>query len=215
MFGRLLSSTSTEFLVGCRLEDLRHLPFGALVKTRWLGPTDERPPGELYGLVAWVQVPESAMARQVVVQPVATPGMLQDQRATVEPVEVRVLLVGYRTRGRVFHLLPPYPPEPMAELERCTEAEVADFTGTGRLGYLRHILRAGGDLPMPELLAAHLKQARVAHEKQGHADWIRRAVQRVIHLLRDDPPRLMWALDALSDALPEGLATEEWTSTTG
>ncbi len=202
--GRLLTSTSTDFLVGCRLQELASLPFGALVKVPWLTDTPET--GELYGLVAWVRVPESSMARQMAVQSSPPPpGVRQDQAATSEPAEVRVLVVGYRRGPRVHHLLPPYPPRPLAELTLCGPSEVVAFTQEGRLGYLRHILRAT-DLPMPELLAAHLRQAHEAHVHHGNPDWVHAAVQRVIHLLRDDPPTLLWVLDALSDALPEALA---------
>lgn len=206
MKGRLLTSTSTEFLVGCRLRDLAQLPFGALVKVPWL--KDASIPGELYGLVAWVRIPESSMARQVAVQERPTPGVMDDQQATSEPAEVRVLVVGYRQGATPSHLLPPYPPRPLAELHLCPPEEVVEFTRSGRLGYLRHILRAT-DLPMPELLAAHLRQAHEAHAAQGNPHWVHGAVQRVIHLLRDDPPTLMWVLDALSDALPVVLSTWE------
>ncbi len=206
MIGRLLRSTTTEFLVGCRLEDVQHLPFGALVKMPWWGALDRS--GMVYGLVAWMHIPEGSMARQVAVQPI-TPGILQDQRATVEPVEVRVLVVGYESQGEISHLLPPHPPEPMAAMHLCEEDEVVAFTSAGRLGYLRHVLQAGGDIPVPELLAAHLRHARLAHEARGQRDWVHRAVQRVIHLLRDDPPRLFWTLDALSDALPQSFTLEE------
>ncbi len=201
--GRLLTSTSTDFLVGCRLEELAGLPFGALVKVPWLREGPEK--GSLYGLVAWVRVPESSMARQMAVQTDPPPGVVKDQQTTAEPAEVRVLVVGYRQDQRVHHLLPPYPPRPLAELTLCGPSEVVAFTQGGRLGYLRHILRAT-DLPMPELLAAHLRQAHEAHVQHGHPDWVHAAVQRVIHLLRDDPPTLLWVLDALSDALPEALA---------
>ncbi len=205
MHGRLLTSASNQFLVGCRLEDLQRLPFGALVKVPWLRAAPRK--GDLYGLVAWVQVPESSLARQVALQPDPTPSVLQDQRSTAEPVEVRVLIVGYREeKGDIVHLLPPYPPEPLAELSLCPPNEVVAFTQAGRLGYLRHVLRAS-DLPVSELLAAHLRQAHQAHQQFGDRNWVHRAVQRVIHLLRDDPTALMWVLDALSDALPQALAT--------
>ena len=48
------------------------------------------------------------------------------------------------------------------------------FTGAGRLGYLRHILR-DPKLPTDELLAAHLKQARSAHEAAGDERLVRRS----------------------------------------
>lgn len=210
MRGRLLTCSSNQFVVGCRLEDLQHLPLGALVHVPWLRNAPQA--GRLFGVIAWVSIPESSMARQVAVQTHLVQSVIQDQRTTLEPAEVRVLVVGYQRKNDTspVHLLPPYPPEPLSELETCSKAEVVAFTQTGRLGYLRHLLRAT-DLPIPELLAAHLHRVHQAHlnASNGDPNWVHRAVQRIIHLLRDDPTTLMWVMDALSDALPQALA--HWT----
>ncbi len=80
----------------------------------------------------------------------------------------------------------------------CTPEEVVRFTGAGRLGYLRQILR-DPKLPTDELLAAHLKQTHAAHEAAGDQDWFGEAVQEVIALLKDDRQRLMQVMSAASE----------------
>jgi hypothetical protein len=106
--------------------------------------------------------------------------------------------VGYRQDGRIFHLLPPRPPLSLDRIYLCEPEEVCAFTAAGRFGYFRHILRAA-DLPVGEILAAHLKQANDAHCASGNADWSNQATQELITLLRDDYPTLMSVLGAVAD----------------
>jgi hypothetical protein len=106
--------------------------------------------------------------------------------------------VGYELKGRISHLLPPRPPLSLDVIYLCSDAELANFTGAGKFGYFRHILQAK-DIPIGELLAAHVQQASAAHQDK---DWGRKAAQELITLLRDDYPTLMSVLGALGDALP-------------
>ncbi len=76
--------------------------------------------------------------------------------------------------------------------------EIRKFTSTGHFGYFRHILQAK-DIPIGELLAAHIQQASAAHQDKT---WAERAARELITLLRDDYPTLMSVLGALGDALP-------------
>ena len=80
----------------------------------------------------------------------------------------------------------------------CDPAEMVAFTSAGRFGYFRHILRAV-DLPVGELLAAHLQQAQAAHRTHGSPAWLNAATQELITLLRDDYPTLMSVLGAISE----------------
>ena len=57
------------------------------------------------------------------------------------------------------------------------------------------------DLPVGELLAAHLQQAQAAQLPAGNPGWANAATQELITLLRDDYPTLMSVLGALSDAV--------------
>jgi hypothetical protein len=76
---------------------------------------------------------------------------------------------------------------------KCEERDIERFTG--RFGYLRHILNSK-DVPVGEVVAAHILQAQSAHEDKN---WQERATHEVIALLRDDYPTLMSVLGALSD----------------
>ena len=128
-----------------------------------------------------------------------TPEIFADNRVNRNvPVEISVLAVGYEQNGTISHLLPPRPPLSLDVIYLCEPAELAAFTSVGRFGYFRHILRAA-DLPIGELLAAHLQQAQAAHREVGQADWLSAATQELITLLRDDYPTLMSVLGAIAE----------------
>jgi hypothetical protein len=114
-------------------------------------------------------------------------------------LELSVLTVGYRLDGKISHLLPPRPPLSLDVIYLCTPDGVREFTSYGRFGYFRHLLRAS-DLPVGELLAAHIQQAGVAHAEAGNTEWRNAATQELITLLRDDYAMLMSVLGALGDA---------------
>ncbi len=108
-----------------------------------------------------------------------------------------MLAVGYEQDGRIFHLLPPRPPLSLDLIYSCEDQDLARFTSAGRFGYFRHILRAT-DVPIGEVLAAHLQMAEKAHGADS-VIWKENAVRELITLLRDDYPTLMSVLSALSD----------------
>jgi hypothetical protein len=72
---------------------------------------------------------------------------------------------------------------------------LAKFTSAGHFGYFRHILQAK-DLPIGELLAAHILEVK---NKTNNNQWVERATQELITLLRDDYPTLMSVLGALGE----------------
>ena len=127
---------------------------------------------------------------------------LQNEAVTV-PVEVSVLAVGYSSNGDIRHLLPPRPPLSLDLIHLCNDEELTAFTSAGRFGYFRHVLR-NADLPIGEVLAAHIQAADAAHTAAGNPNWRDAATQELITLLRDDYQTLMAVLGALSDAIPEG-----------
>jgi hypothetical protein len=114
------------------------------------------------------------------------------------PLELSVLTVGYKLDGKISHLLPPRPPLSLDVISLCTREEVRQFTSAGRFGYFRHLLRAQ-DLPVGELLTAHIQQAAAAHAEAGNTEWRNAATQELITLLRDDYGTLMTVLGALGD----------------
>jgi len=124
--------------------------------------------------------------------------MKDSRERRIVPVEMSVLAVGYEQDGRVQHLLPPRPPLSLDVIYLCDEKDMKRFVKAGRFGYFRHVLRAS-DLPVGEILAAHLKQAQ---EQVRDEQWMGNAVQELITLLRDDYPTLMSVLGALGEVMP-------------
>jgi hypothetical protein len=195
--GKLLRAGTTGFVVGCRVTQIDTPTFGALVKA---------PAGdgyEIYGLIHDVHIDDDGLVRQLVTSAGIDESIIQDNRANRNvPLEMSVLAVGYRQGSRILHLLPPRPPLSLDTIYLCSREEVCRFTSEGRFGYFRHVLRAA-DLPVGELLAAHVLQAQQAHVQLGTPTWSNMAAQELITLLRDDYPTLMQVLGALSDAIGE------------
>ncbi|NOH04724.1 MAG: hypothetical protein HND47_23515 [Chloroflexi bacterium] len=190
--GRLLSAGISGFTAGCRVNQLSVPSFGALVRAP-LGDGYQ-----VYGLIHDIHIDDDGLVRQLVTADGVSEEVMKDNRERrIVPVEMSVLAVGYEQDGKVHHLLPPRPPLSLDVIYACDEKETVRFTSAGRFGYFRHIL-SGKDLPIGEVLAAHLMQAGKAHGANGDA-WREKAVQELITLLRDDYPTLMSVLGALAD----------------
>ncbi|MBN1453168.1 MAG: hypothetical protein JW963_19290 [Anaerolineales bacterium] len=192
--GRLLRAGTTGFIAGCRVSQLTVPAFGALVCAP-LGDSYQ-----VYGLIHDIHIDDDGLVRQLVTSENISEAVMHDNRVNrIVPVEMSVLAVGYEQDGRIFHLLPPRPPLSLDVIYLCEEDDLARFTSAGRFGYFRHILRAQ-DIPVGEVLAAHLQQAEKAHGKDSAA-WKESAVKELITLLRDDYPTLMSVLGALGEVV--------------
>jgi len=193
MIGKLLRSDNTGFVAGCRVSELQAPTFGALVKVPIENGT------EIYGLVSNISISDDGLVRQIVSGVSIPSEYIADNRYNRNlPVEISVLAVGYQEKERIYHLLPPRPPLSLDSIYLCSQDELCNFTSAGHFGYFRHILRAT-DLPIGELLAAHLKDARSAHDSKGDEIWLNNAAQELITFLRDDYQTLMSVLGALAD----------------
>lgn len=191
--GRLLRAGTTGFIAGCSVSQFEAPALGALVRAP-LGSGYQ-----VYGLIYDIHIDDDGLVRQLVTAENVSPEVMRDNRERrIVPVEMSVLAVGYEQDGRIVHLLPPRPPLSLDVIYLCNDRELARFTGTGRFGYFRHILRAK-DVPIAEILAAHLQQAGAVHPPQ----WKQQAIQEVIALLRDDYPTLMSVLGALGEVFEE------------
>ncbi|GER78561.1 MAG: hypothetical protein JETCAE02_21420 [Anaerolineaceae bacterium] len=190
IIGHLLSAGTTQFTVGCSVSQLNVPSFGALVRA---------PLGEgyqVYGLIHDIHIDDDGLVRQLVTADNVSEEVMRDNRERrIVPVEMSVLAVGYEQDGRIFHLLPPRPPLSLDVIYLCDRKDTARFTE--RFGYFRHILNAK-DLPIGEVLAAHIQQAQSAREDKS---WKDRATQEAITLLRDDYPTLMAVLGALGEVV--------------
>lgn len=186
--GRLLRAGTTGFIAGCRVPQLDAPAFGALVRAP-LGAGYQ-----VYGLIYDIHIDDDGLVRQLVTAENVTQEVMKDNRERrIVPVEMSVLSVGYEQDGRIFHLLPPRPPLSLDLIYLCDDRDLSRFTE--KFGYFRHILN-GKDIPIGELLAAHIRQAQSARKDPS---WKDRAVQEIITLLRDDYPTLMSVLGALGE----------------
>lgn len=193
--GRLLRAGTSSFVAGCRVAQVDAPAFGALVRV----PVS--PAYEIFGLIYDMRIEDDGLVRQLVTTETVDEAVIADNRQNRNvPLELSVLSVGYRLDGLVRHLLPPRPPLSLEKIYLCSPQELVGFSGSGRFGYFRHVLRAD-DAPQAELLAAHLLAARQAHAAGGDPAWFDRAAQELITLLRDDYPALMSILSALGDVV--------------
>jgi len=193
--GRLLRAGTSACVVGCRVSQANAPVFGALVRIPF--PNEDY---QIYGLVYNIAIDDDGLVRQLVTAEGISDDVLADNRVNRNvPVEFSVLHIGYREAGRIRHALPPRPPLSLDAIYRCDAGELAAFTGVGRFGYFRHILRAESDIPVGDLLAAHLRQAHPAHLAAGNPHWRDRAAQELITLLRDDYGRLMDVMAAIGE----------------
>jgi hypothetical protein len=188
--GHLLRAGTTGFVAGCSVSQLEAPAFGALVRA----PLEEDT--SVYGLITDIHIDDDGLVRQLVTAGNVSAEVMHDNRERrIVPVEMSVLAVGYEQGGRISHLLPPRPPLSLDVIYLCSDAEVAKFTGAGHFGYFRHVLQAK-DIPIGEVLAAHIQQASIAHKDKA---WAGNAAQELITLLRDDYPTLMSVLGALGE----------------
>jgi hypothetical protein len=194
-FGRLLRSGTSGCVVGCRVNQMSVPEFGGMVRIPLEGAGDHH----IYGLIHDIHIDDDGLVRQLVTASQVDESVMQDNRVNRNvPVEISVLFIGYTQKDRVYHLLPPRPPLTLDRIFTCSAQELLRFTSTGRFGYVRHILRAE-DIPVGDLLAAHLQMAAAEHRLAGNTGWAAEAVSELIGLLRDDYPALMGVLDALAD----------------
>lgn len=190
--GRLLSAGTTGFVAGCRVNQWNAPSFGAVVRAP-LGDSYQ-----IYGIIHDIHIDDDGLVRQLVTADNVSDEVMKDNRERrIVPVEMSVLAVGYEQDGRIYHLLPPRPPLSLDLIYGCDDQHMARFTE--KFGYLRHLLN-GKDVPIGELVAAHIQQAGKCHGPNGPA-WKEKATQEVITLLRDDYPTLMGVLSALSDVV--------------
>lgn len=191
--GRLLRASTSACVVGCRIDQAGLPAFGSLVRIPLTSGY------EIYGLIYDIHIDDDGLVRQLVTADGVSDEVLADNRVNRNvPVEFSVLHAGYQQNGQMSHLLPPRPPLSLDAIFACEAQEVVRFTGAGRFGYFRHILRST-DLATGELLSAHLQQSSAFHRAAGDEGWQNRAVHELITLLRDDYPTLMSVLGALGD----------------
>jgi hypothetical protein len=191
--GRVLSAGTSAFVVGCRANQLETPAFGALVRA----PLEPR--YQVFGLIHDIRIQDDGLVRQLVTAGQVSDEIVRDNRERrIVPVELSVAVLGCEVDGHIRHHLPPRPPLSLDLIYLCDRTEVQRFTSVGHFGYFRHLLGLQ-DLPVGEILAAHIRDARSAHPDPQA--WTDGAVKELITLLRDDYPTLASVLGALDPVL--------------
>jgi hypothetical protein len=179
--GRIVRSNTARFAAGCQVLRPQVPVFGSLVKVRALGADD------IYGLIHDVRFEDDPFVRQMAVAEGLRPEQIEDQRRSRQvPIEVGVLVVGYRRAGTFHHHLPPQPPLSLDVIHTCAAEELVAFTQ--RFDYFRLVLD-NRDLPADELLAANLRYAAEARGAAGR-DFLVDAGRELARLMAMDPVRL-------------------------
>lgn len=195
--GRLLRAGTTGFVAGCRVSQIDSPAFGAMVRA----PIEAG--YQIYGLIHDIHIDDDGLVRQLVTAEGIEQAVIADNRVNRNvPIEMSVLVIGYQRDGKISHLLPPRPALSLDAIYLCDEQELLDFTAAGRFGYFRHILRSN-DLPVGDLLSAHISQVGQVQAAAGRENWAVEATQELIVLLRDDYGTLMRVISTLADAVPE------------
>ncbi|WP_287127664.1 HAS-barrel domain-containing protein [Candidatus Cyanaurora vandensis] len=182
----VIEAATTEFLAQCldseRLEFTRPPAFGSLVKA-----VDEERGLETYGVVYYATTaPVDSVHRARALG--RSLQQLRDEQPQIFEMlktEFRCVIVGYRSEGRNYQHLPPYPPQVHEPVRLCTTLEVARFYQN--LNFLRTLLGISG-APVDELIAATLRQGYLAHDEAR--EWLVRAGRELSLLLKDDYDRL-------------------------
>jgi hypothetical protein len=157
--GRIVRSSTTRYAVGCQVLQREVPVFGSLVKVPAMGDD------QVYGLIYDVRMEDDPFVRQIAA---ATDELgaeyVEDMRRNRQiPIEVAVLVVGYRHNGTIYHRLAPQPPLSLDVICTCDDGELIQFTE--RFDYFRLVLE-NQDLPADELLAANLRYAAEARERE-------------------------------------------------
>ncbi len=183
--GRIIRSSTTRFAVGCQVLRPQVPAFGSLVKVPALGGD------QIFGLIHDVRMEDDPFVRQMAVTEGVPPEYIEDQRHNRQvPIEVSVLVVGYRHGEEIHQRLPPQPPLSLDVIHTCTPDELVAFTG--QFDYFRLVLDSR-DLPADELLAANLRYAAVARGEDAAQGFLVVAGRELARLLAMD----LYRLDAI------------------
>lgn len=178
----VLRSSTTGFAVGCRVLEPEMPQFGDFVKV----PVSETL--TIIGLIYDVRVNDDPSVRQLILAGDVDPEAILDQRQNrLVPIEMSVLVVGYRREATFVQNLPPQPPITLDALYPCTPEEVVSFTE--RLDYLRLILKPR-QIPADELLIANLTYAAAQRAPESRREFLLNAAREISRQLSSDLLRL-------------------------
>jgi hypothetical protein len=178
----VLRSSTTGFAVGCRVLQPDMPQFGSFVKV----PVTEGL--TVIGLVYDVRVNDDPSVRQLILAGDLSREAILDQRENrLVPIEMSVLVIGYRQDGLFVQNLPPQPPITLDELYPCTADEIKTFTE--RLDYLSLIVKTR-QIPVDEVIVANLTHAAATYPAQIRSRFLLEAAREISRLLSSDLIRL-------------------------
>jgi len=199
--GRLLRSNTRGCVVGCQISQSPP-DFGSMVTI----PADQ---DRIYGLIYDIHIDDDGLVRQLAAANNISEEVILDNRLNRNtPLEMSIIFIGYQRNETISHRLPPHPPLSLDTMHLCNQNEVRQFTNLEHFGYLRYIL-TNPELPIADLVAAHIHSAYHAHEAPYRDSWKGMALDMVITLLRDDHDLLNQVLFAVSDAFTSLAITTE------
>ncbi len=206
--GEVVAAQVAEFEAQC---DQIHAapPLGALVRV------NAAPDSIIYGLVAGISTGGVDAGMRPV--PRGRDGCEDSEIFRAHPdlahllaTTVRCLVVGYCLGGTMYRYLPSQPAPIHYSVVGCSAAELHDFTRD--FGYFPMIISAR-DLPIEEVLAAHIRHAADARDLGAPGvecpyDFSVRAGRTLAQLLRGDPQRLSTILQRIRRPRPMQSAWE-------
>jgi hypothetical protein len=193
--GRILRASAADCVVGCHTDQADIPAIGDMVQIPV--PQDEL----IFGIITNIRVADDGLVRQLVTSSGIPEAVIQDNRRNRNvPLEMEVCFIGHTRQQQISHLLPPRPPFSLDSMQLCDQPTIQQFLQAGNFGYFRHLLRDKGPI-FEEILVAHILNAQVSQQ----SDWLAKAINELMILLRDDYDNLMKVLSALTDA---GLAEQ-------
>ena len=189
--GRLLRSNTRGCVVGCHVGQPSPA-FGSMIYI----PTEN---GRIFGLVYDIHIDDDGLVRQLAAASNVPDEVIFDNRTNRNmPVEMSIIFIGCSIGSKISHLLPPRPPLSLDKMYICDAEDLRNFTNAGHFGYFRHFI-SEQDMPVGELLSAHLQPVNAAQRDDGNPNWINEAIQEIIVLLRNNHELMTNVLGSISD----------------
>ncbi|MCS7285850.1 MAG: hypothetical protein RMK30_04345 [Anaerolineae bacterium] len=158
--GRVIHANTTQFTAGCRTL-LHDIPsFGDFVKVL------TQDGSIVYGFIYNVSIQSDSSVRQLITAQNLPEEYIRDHiENRLLPVEISVVVVGYKRYGFIRQEMPPQPPMPFSVVESCSDEEVREFALSG-LDFLRTILSNPG-IPADDLIAVGIRRMAGSLGKEG------------------------------------------------
>lgn len=194
--GRLLKSSTREFVFACRVPEPQVPLFGSFVRA----PAQQNQ-SDVIGLIYNIAIEDDQFVKQMVAGSDSMTDeqfesyVLDNRERRKVPIEVSVLSIGYCRNNTYTHDLPPQPPITLDKIYNCTTKEIREFTSS--LDFLRLIINTP-DAPVDELIAVSLRKASETH--MDGSRFLINAGKELARLMNRDLSRLQTLLRRIAPA---------------